>query len=1016
MLRLGSIIQRGNKIANYQLKSLTTTQLYKTTSSNNIIFNGISTSSTTTGSSSTSNKSVNIVSKAKKINNSSNQEDDITILKQYSENNKNKLAKKRIPTNSKQHITNDNEEDLDEQLSFSIDRIAELEQQVQKLQQTLYLNDFLPEEDDSSTSLTEGDDSTDNNHDSIQSTEDYIKQLEQEKQNILNYEESMFQQLFESKNVLENVQIDKDSEEFKKQMELQRLQTKLEVESIEIAIQKYRELVDNTTKISKATGLSPVRDVMMQWNQVLMEGIKSELEVLKNSTRPKWLEIALAVPLAKSVIITLNYILGSTIQERSNFTTNSKETLGVLIFAEYRAALLKKADNKKYKRIAKEFGRTSYKKISEIFRTDIITLPDSKEVIMQLGTFFVEATLKYCLVQKNIGEEYSEMEPAFVTDYKFHSGKRCSRIRCHPNVIELIGQGHSVREIYNARLLPMVIKPLPWIGPTMGGYLHYKTLVMRTNGSMMQLSSLLDADLTHIFQGLNALGETPWVINNRLFNIISESWNRGGGIGDIPSKKNIERPEMPEDFETNIEARKAFIKLDTKVVALNQDLHSLRCDTMYKLDVAERFKENTIYFPHNLDFRGRSYPVPPHLNHLGSDFCRSLLKFEESKPLTAVGLNWLKIHLANLYGVDKIPFEERKQFTESHLEDIFDSADNPLDGKRWWLNADKPWQLLAACIELTDALRSPNPEEFCSNLPIHQDGTCNGLQHYAALGGDELGAIKVNLMPSDRPQDVYSGVSSLVAQNIVEAAEQGHPLAKKLVGVVDRKVVKQTVMTSVYGVTFIGARSQIEDQLQSKIPDADEDEIFQLSAYIANLTFASLDTMFLGARSIMSWLTKCASLISKSGHCVSWTTPLGLPVVQPYRKGGRYNIKTLDCDFIVVGKDEQLPVDTNRQRSAFPPNYIHSLDSTHMFLTALACKEKQICYSSVHDSYWTHACTVDEMNDILREQFIELHTQPLLQHLLDWFKLKHPTIEFPPIPQRGDLNLELIKESKYFFH
>ena len=30
---------------------------------------------------------------------------------------------------------------------------------------------------------------------------------------------------------------------------------------------------------------------------------------------------------------------------------------------------------------------------------------------------------------------------------------------------------------------------------------------------------------------------------------------------------------------------------------------------------------------------------------------------------------------------------------------------------------------------------------------------------------------------------------------------------------VNRKVVKQTVMTSVYGVTFVGAREQIEGQL-----------------------------------------------------------------------------------------------------------------------------------------------------------------------------------------------------------
>lgn len=35
------------------------------------------------------------------------------------------------------------------------------------------------------------------------------------------------------------------------------------------------------------------------------------------------------------------------------------------------------------------------------------------------------------------------------------------------------------------------------------------------------------------------------------------------------------------------------------------------------------------------------------------------------------------------------------------------------------------------------------------------DGSCNGLQHYAALGRDEAGGAAVNLLPSDAPQDVY---------------------------------------------------------------------------------------------------------------------------------------------------------------------------------------------------------------------------------------------------------------------
>ena len=80
-----------------------------------------------------------------------------------------------------------------------------------------------------------------------------------------------------------------------------------------------------------------------------------------------------------------------------------------------------------------------------------------------------------------------------------------------------------------------------------------------------------------------------------------------------------------------------------------------------------------------MDFRGRAYPIPPHLSHIGDDLSRGLLLFEEAKPLGERGLRWLKIHLANLYGYDKANFDERVTWVEEHLPDIFDSAEKPLE-------------------------------------------------------------------------------------------------------------------------------------------------------------------------------------------------------------------------------------------------------------------------------------------------------------------------------------------------
>lgn len=222
-----------------------------------------------------------------------------------------------------------------------------------------------------------------------------------------------------------------------------------------------------------------------------------------------------------------------------------------------------------------------------------------------------------------------------------------------------------------------------------------------------------------------------------------------------------------------------------------------------------------------MDFRGRSYPIPPNLSHIGNDLSRGLLTFAESKPLGDKGLYWLKVHLANTFGYDKFSFDERAQFATDHLEDIHDSAEKPLQvrlaliflttaseiddwyqGQRWWAQAEDPWQCLAACFEISSAVKSGDPATYACALPVQQDGTCNGLQHYAALGGDLAGAEAVNLVNAERPGDVYGKVAQTVSKAIDRDAEAGYELAKLLQGKITRKTVKQTVMTTVYGTFY----------------------------------------------------------------------------------------------------------------------------------------------------------------------------------------------------------------------
>ncbi len=241
----------------------------------------------------------------------------------------------------------------------------------------------------------------------------------------------------------------------------------------------------------------------------------------------------------------------------------------------------------------------------------------------------------------------------------------------------------------------------------------------------------------------------------------------------------------------------------------------------------------------------------------------------------------------------RFKISDRIEYADKIIDDILDSADRPLNGRLWWQKSEDPWQTLACCFEIANAIRSNNPSQYVSHFPVHQDGSCNGLQHYAALGRDAVGANSVNLNDSPSPQDVYSDIADLVEIQRKNDEKNGNQmeLAKILKGHVNRKVIKQTVMTTVYNVTKYGAKQQIARQLEN-IESFPKERIKEASEYLTEGTFDSIRQVFKSAGKIQDWLSECAVLISKlRNRPVIWTTPLGLPILQPYyRDDNMYDV------------------------------------------------------------------------------------------------------------------------------
>ncbi|KAE8260676.1 hypothetical protein A4X13_0g200 [Tilletia indica] len=641
----------------------------------------------------------------------------------------------------------------------------------------------------------------------------------------------------------------------------------------------------------------------------------------------------------------------------------------------------------------------------------------------RVGGFLMQIFLETAKVHRSkVDDEgvlWEEDQPALYSTYQYIGGKKLGVIRLN----DAIGQrmdSDRVHDTVSPRHLPMLVPPRLWETTNRGGYLTARTSMMRYKDSAEQGSYLRAASanngLEPIMAGLDVLGQTAWAINADVFRVMTELWNRGERVGKLPEKLvEDSQPERPANYDTDLSQRSIYLQRMRAWALANAALHSQRCDVNYKLEIARAYLGERFYLPHNVDFRGRAYPIPPHLHHLGSDLSRGLLTFADAKPLQATGLRWLRVHLANLYGFDKASFGDRVQFSLDNEENIRQSAEDPINF-RWWAKAEDPFQCLAACYELSRAMKHPEgPEAYPCRLPVHQDGTCNGLQHYAALGGDMEGAKQVNLSRGDSPADVYTGVAELVIKRVEEDAKEGNEFAQLLVGKVTRKVVKQTVMTTVYGVTLIGAKDQVMRRLQER-RDVPAEKVWMTAAYLARLIISSIGDLFSGAQGIQTWLHETASMIAKSipkdriEHAIRyerfgtgrsstvknrlvleqmtsviWQTPLGLPVVQPYRRHKKKQMATAVQTVFIHDPLACTQVSPMKQASAFPPNFVHSLDATHMMLTALECHSAGLVFASVHDSYWTHACDIDTMSDIIRDTFVRLHSQDILGRLREEF-------------------------------
>jgi DNA-directed RNA polymerase len=532
-------------------------------------------------------------------------------------------------------------------------------------------------------------------------------------------------------------------------------------------------------------------------------------------------------------------------------------------------------------------------------------------------------------------------------------------IKATQETLDFLTDRNGVLESLFPVFLPMVVPPLPWAPGKMGGYrfnLRGKHPLVRGISRAHEVR-LSQAEMPKVYSALNRIQGTPWVINTKVCDLLVQLETAGGDMAGVPKVDKYEDVPKPDDIDTNEAARKEWRK---KQHAVHEKNHQRKLDRVSFLRFMSIVKllrnEVALWFPHNIDFRGRVYPVTNFLSPQGDDMSKAVLKFAQGKPLGRTGGAWLAMHGANCLGTtpDKVKLSKqtlpnRIKWIQEHTTEIEECAKNPLAVK-WWMDADDPLQFIAFCFDWAEFMvlhRQDRGHEYVSSLACAMDGTCNGLQHYSAMLLDPVGAKAVNVLPSETPQDIYQSVMDVGLVRI--EADLGDPNVGLLSGMwlksklCDRKLAKPPVMTFPYGSKQFGFRQQLIDNLLArknyhefkhvfettetiKAPsvekEADESEgkgmpvdsedgetvteateqkadelhnvMPQACGYMAKVMWESLGDVVVAAQQAMSWMQKCARLIAKHGRCVEWRVPgTGYWVSQEYVREEKGTIRTV---------------------------------------------------------------------------------------------------------------------------
>ena len=421
------------------------------------------------------------------------------------------------------------------------------------------------------------------------------------------------------------------------------------------------------------------------------------------------------------------------------------------------------------------------------------------------------------------------------------------------------------------------------------------------------------------------------------------------------------------------------------------DNPSKNLDTVRTLRVANEVPD-WFRFPHKLDSRGRDCVDMGGLSPQGCDLAKSLLLSHYKEVLTKKGYEALN---ETLLGYSEVP-----EWTES---DHILHATDPLKNDSW-KQADKPYSYLAGCFQLKEYLDDPKKPV---SVMIPLDGKCNGLQHWSAMMKSDTIVARIGMSKDQESLDLY----------MYGAGEVKRVVRIKLKPHCTRKALKNPLMTVSYGATRASVHKHFVDLLgKGTEANLSASEIKELT----DATMSMLKNMMPEILEGMKFFKTCAGIINKEASTaeIIWPTYDRAMARQVYDEGIQrvLTVQLPDKNTVAVTYREFLgnsPM-INKSKSAIAPNIIHGMDATHLRMVASKLKELKIPCVFIHDSFSVHVNHRDTLYEIITETFIELYSRDNMKKIKVFWETYY-SVELPEVPEKGNYDIESLRESTTFF-